>query len=354
VQKTLYEVCRIRGAEDESTDLLNCDDAGEVCYQDIGSESSIILPQPTPGTRLPSTNYVELYEKDMRNFGRSELTLANYRVAIKYLMDVIGDKPIEKVDSNDLKKLVSYLTARGCKNSTICRRLSSLSSFYQFLQDEDVVDKNPVRRVLKKLPRPRSHGHQRKVLDIEEVKKMIKCAMNPRDRVILLLFYKTGVRLAGLIGIDVDDVDMDKGEIFIRVKKIDENGYTVFFDGEAGHYLQKYLDWRKVQQTDDETLLISNNGRRLSRSHVQWIVKEYARKAGLISEDGREGNTERSISPHTFRHTFTTHMLNSGARRDYVKELRGDVRGETIDIYTQITKDDLREEYLRCIPQLGV
>jgi len=358
MQKTLYDVCRIRGAEDESTDLLsrqNCnEDVGEVCYRDIGSESSITLPQPMLATKLPSINYVELYEKEMRDFGRAKETLAKFRLTTRDLMKVIVDKPTEKVDSTDIQNLVSHLRARGCKNSTIRTMLSYLSSFYQFLQDEDVVGKNPVRRALKKLPKQRRHGCQSRVLTVEEIKKMVKCAMNPRDRVILLLLYKTGVRIGGLHGINVDDVDMNRGEIFVREKKMDENGYTVFFDDETKHYLQKYLDWRKVQQTDDDALLISNKGRRLSRTPVRQIVKEYAKKAGLISEDERENNTAKSISPHTFRRTFNTHLRDSGLREDYAKELLGHVRGETIDFYTQISPLVLREEYLRRIPQLGI
>jgi len=353
MQKTLYEVCRVRGAEGESIGLpnqQNCDDVGE--SQDIGNVSSITLPQPMLATKLPSTNYVELYEKDMRSFRRSEVTIKNFRSYVKELMDVMADKPIEEADSTDIKNLVSRW--ESCKNSTIHTRLSSLSVFYQFLQDEDVVDKNPVRRVMKKLPKPRAHGCQRRVLDIEEVKKMIKCAMNPRDRIVLLLLYKTGVRRGGLVGINVDDVDMNRGEIFVREKKGDENGYTVFFDDETKHYLQRYLAWIKMQQSTDKALIVNNVGRRLSKGHVRDIVKKYAKKAGLISEDERENNTAKSISPHTFRRTFNTHLRDSGLREDYAKELLGQVRGETIDFYTQISPLVLREEYLRHMPQLGI
>jgi len=352
LQKTLYEVGRVRGAEDELIGLpsqQNCDDVGDVYCQDVGSESSITLPQSMLATKLPSTNYVELYEENMRSLRRSEGTIKKFRSYVKELIDVIADKPIEEVDSTDIKNLVSRWET--CKNSTIHTRLSSLSAFYQFLQDEDVVDKNSVRRVMKKLPKRRRSGCQYRVLTEEEVKKIIKCAMNLRNRVILLLLYKTGVRLGGLHGIDVDDVDMDKGEIFIREKKGDENGYTVFFDDETKYYLQRYLALRKVQQSTDKALIVNNVGKRISSPSIRRIVKEYAKKAGLVSEEGRKN---KSISPHTFRRTFTTHMLYSGARRDYVKELRGDVRGETIDIYVQITKDELREEYLRHIPQLGI
>jgi len=357
MQKTLYEVCRVGGAEDESTDLLsqqNCDDVGGAYCQDVGGESSITLPQSMLTTRLPSTSYVELYEKEMRDIGRAEGTIEKFRLSARHLMKVVVDKPIEKADSADIKDLVSHMRTRGCKNITICSNLSCLSSFYQFLQDEGVVDKNPVQRVLKKLPRPRASGCRHRILDVKEVRKMIECAMNARDRVVLLLLYKTGVRIGGLHGIDVDDVGMNRGEIFVREKKGDESGYTIFFDDETKYYLQKYLVLREMQQPTDKSLLLSNAGKRLAKRTIFDTVKKYAKKAGLMSEEGKENCREKSISPHTFRRTFTTHLQNSGARRDYVKELRGDVRGETIDIYTQITKDDLRKEYLRHIPQLGI
>jgi integrase/recombinase XerD len=128
---------------------------------------------------------------------------------------------------------------------------------------------------------------------------------------------------------------------------------TVFFDDETSFTLKRWLRVRDSRnRTGEKALFINNRIERIQRSGVSRMIEKVATQVGL--HDPNSDRMEDHFSPHCCRHWFTTHMRRSGMPREFIQELRGDVRKEAIDIYDHIDKKELRESYLAHIPQLGV
>jgi integrase/recombinase XerD len=183
--------------------------------------------------------------------------------------------------------------------------------------------------------------------------KLINSTMDVRDRAIITLLAKTGIRRNELIKLDVDDIDWIEQNIRLKPTPKRTNR-TVFFDDEAAMILHRWI--RSSQEArgkfKTKALFISNMGGRLNRNGVYLAVTRPAEKIGLHNPSS--DRMEDHFSPHCCRHWFTTHLRRAGMPREFIQELRGDVRKEAIDIYDHIDKKELRESYLAHIPQLGI
>jgi len=190
---------------------------------------------------------------------------------------------------------------------------------------------------------------EKRLLSVEEMAHLISIVMSTRDKAILMLLAKTGIRRNELITLDIDDVDIVEGKITLKPTPKRSNR-VVFIDGECSIVLKKWLDIR--QKIKSNTLALFTNGvqHRATRDDVYTTVLEWARLAGY--HDPFSNRSDKHFGPHCFRHWFTTHMLRNGMPRDYVKELRGDSRREAIDIYNHIDMDELKKAYLMTIPKL--
>ena len=189
-------------------------------------------------------------------------------------------------------------------------------------------------------------------MSIEEMSRLVNSILDPRDKAIVLLLAKTGIRRGELLRIDVDDINWE--ECSIRLKPTPKrSNRIVFFDEECALVLRRWLKVREKLNPKTKALFISYQTlERLSRNGVWNAVVKYAKRLGFHNPDSPR--LEDHFGPHCFRHWFTTWLLRNGMPREYVKELRGDKRGEAVDIYHHIDKEDLRRAYLACIPKLGV
>jgi integrase/recombinase XerD len=159
------------------------------------------------------------------------------------------------------------------------------------------------------------------------------------------------MRVGELTSLDVSDIDLDKGEVTLKFKKKRTNR-VLFLDNEAIAVLQRWLSARKNRKgAEDQALFLSKIGKRIKKRSIEEIIEKHAERLGLHIPGAR---LEDRFTPHCCRHWFVTHLLRAGMSRDFVKELRGDTRGEAIDIYNHIDKKELRESYLAHIPQLGI
>ncbi len=151
---------------------------------------------------------------------------------------------------------------------------------------------------------------------------------------------------------DLDDVDWI--EQSIRLKPTPKrNNRTIFFDDETAVILHRWIKARETRnENGSKALFINNLGGRLNRNGVYLAVSKPAEKLGLHNPSS--DRMEDHFSPHCCRHWFTTHLRRAGMSREFIQELRGDVRKEAIDIYDHIDKKELRESYLAHIPQLGI
>jgi len=262
------------------------------------------------------------------------------------------------VDKDILKEFIRYLrNQREVSQKRIENYFSSLSSFYDFLTYEDIVDKNMVlqvrKRYLRRYKKDNNCGSHRKLVSVDEMANFINLISDIRDKAVALLLAKTGIRRGELISIDANDIDWQ--EMSIRLKpKAKRSNLTVFFDNETAYILRKWLSKREsVAKGDCKALFVSYQyGTRLKRSGVYHPFISWAERAGLHDPDS--DRLEDHFTPHCCRHWFTTHLRRAGMPREYIKELRGDARTEAMDIYHHIDREELKKSYLAHIPQLGV
>ena len=268
-------------------------------------------------------------------------------------LDARGKNPIN-ADKEDLRAFMARLKARGLKFKTIDRIYSCLSAFYEFLIIDSLVEFNPIlpfRKYYLRRYKNDNDSEIRKLISVEDASRLVNSILDSRDKCILVLLFKTGMRLGELTSLDVRDIDLDKGEVTLKLKKKRSNR-VLFLDNEAINVLDRWLAARKNRKgAEDQALFLSKIGSRISNRSVEEIIEKHAERVGLHNPGAR---LEDRFTPHCCRHWFVTHLLRAGMSRDFVKELRGDTRGEAIDIYHHIDKKELRESYLAHVPQLAV
>lgn len=269
-------------------------------------------------------------------------------------LEVRGKDPLTS-DRDDLRAFLAHLKIRGLKFRTIDRIYSCLSAFYEFLIIEGLLEYNPILPFRKYYLRRYKHDNDseiRKLISVEDASRLVNSILDTRDRCILVLLFKTGMRVGELTSLDLRDINLDKGEVKLKLKKKRSNR-ILFLDNEAITVLERWLIARKKRTgAEDEALFLSKIGTRITKRTIEELTLKHAERVGL--HNPKAERLEDRFTPHCCRHWFVTHLLRAGMSRDFVKELRGDTRGEAIDIYNHIDKQELKESYLSYIPQLGI
>jgi integrase/recombinase XerD len=305
-----------------------------------------------------SADLIGLFEEDCGVRGMSPESSRRYisslRIYAQYLSSCNQD--ILNVDKNIIKGFLDYLRReRSVSQKTVENYFCAMSSFYDFLEYEEYIDKNPINSVRKRYLRrykDNDDGQVRKLISVEDMTRLINSVLDIRDKAIITLLAKTGIRRKELMKLDVDDVDLVEQSLRLKPTPKRTNR-TVFFDDETALLLHRWIRARESRNPKKIAALFTNNeGGRLNRNGVYTAVTKAAERIGLhnLSSD----RTEDHFSPHCCRHWFTTHLRRAGMPREFIQELRGDVRREAIDIYDHIDKKELRESYLAHIPQLGI
>jgi integrase/recombinase XerD len=307
-----------------------------------------------------SRDLIEKFRKDCSIRGMTPESIVRYLSTIRIFCKYLDDRNLVflQVNRDILRDFVEYLRSeRGVAQKTLENYFTEISSFYEFLAYEGLIESNPVMDVRKRyLRRYKSNGgteeHTHKLVSVEEMAQLINSTLDIRDRAIITLLAKTGIRRRELISLDVTDLDFIEQSILLKPTAKRTNR-TVFFDSETALMLKKWLRIREGRNDrKSEALFLNSEGYRLERSGVSHAVVGAAKRVGL--HDMSSQMLEDHFSPHCCRHWFTTHLRRAGMPREFIQELRGDVRREAIDIYDHIDKKELRESYLAHIPQLGV
>ncbi len=307
---------------------------------------------------LVHKDLIEQYREDCDIRGLSPESIRRYISSIKIYVKYLEDNGMDLLgaDRNTIRKFLEYLRKdRGVHQKTIENYFTGISGFYDFLEYEGHVDKNPVHSVRKRYLRrykDNDEGQMRKLISVEEMTHLINATMDVRDKAIITLLAKTGIRRRELITLDIDDIDWI--EQTIRLKPTPKRtNRIVFFDDEAAFILRRWLRARESRNGDkSKALFLGTTGQRLNRNGVYTAVTKAAERVGLHNPDS--DRMEDHFSPHCCRHWFTTHLRRAGMPREFIQELRGDVRKEAIDIYDHIDHKELRESYLAHVPQMGV
>jgi integrase/recombinase XerD len=273
-----------------------------------------------------SQNSVEAYIRDVTIF--ENFILRMY------------DVPPTAVEEYMVERFLTHLLERKHKKSSQARELSGVKSFFNYLLITDKIETSPAEFI----SAPKSSRTLPDVLSVEEVERIIKCTdtmttKGRRDRAMLELMYSCGLRVSELISLKLGDLFF--GEGYIRVLGKGNKQRLVPIGRVAQEYVMQYLDDRNQHSTkeakaatarSEEILFLSNRQSKLSRVMVFNIIRQATEAAGIT----------KSVSPHTFRHSFATHLLAGGASIRQVQELLGHENITTTEIYTHLNPDHLR------------
>ena len=267
----------------------------------------------------------------------SSHTILNYKHDLTEFGEFIKETPLEKVDYIGLRKFLAFLKTKSLKSRTLARKISCLRTFFRFLCREGYLKSNPTTLLVT----PKLDKRLPEFLTEEEIAKLLEAPAKDdkfglRDRAILESLYSTGMRISELAGLDIDDVDFMSGVVKAKGKGKKERLLPI---GEkALHALREYLNKRKKQKSE---LFLNKNGTRLTDRGIRDILDKYIRATSL----------KESISPHTLRHSFATHLLNRGADLRSVQELLGHVNLSTTQIYTHLSTEKLKNVYDKAHPR---
>ncbi|MBQ8361423.1 MAG: tyrosine-type recombinase/integrase [Bacteroidaceae bacterium] len=276
----------------------------------------------------------------------SECTVIAYRTDLvgfeSYFSEVDEALGWESVDADIVRRWVVSLMDRGYTPSSVNRKLSSLRSFYKYLLRRRIVEVDPMLKVKgpkreKSLPCFVKEADMDRLLDETDFGEGFAAC---RDKMVVEMFYATGIRLAELVGMDDRDVDFFSRRIKVTGKRNKQR--MIPFGDELYRSLQAYVDMRdRCLPRLSEALFVNEQGRRISRKKVSNLVRRSLSK--VVSMKKR--------SPHVLRHTFATSMLNNQAELSVVKELLGHESLTTTEVYTHTTFEELKKVYKQAHPR---
>ena len=254
------------------------------------------------------------------------------------LAEASVQQKLRDVDTEKVKMFLGYLGTLNYSKSTIARKLATLRSFYKFCMRRGYVKSHP----LATIKTPKQEKRLPKFLEIEQITKLLATPddttiLGARDRAMLEVLFSTGVRVSELVDLNFVDIDFTGGTIRVRGKGKKQR--TAPIGPTAINAIRRYLELRRADarsaRFDQEALFVNKHGQRLSTRSVRRKLDKYLAECGL----------DPSISPHTLRHSFATHMLNNGADLRSVQELLGHQSLSTTQVYTHLTTPRLKAVY---------
>lgn len=246
------------------------------------------------------------------------------------------------VDSDMIRSWVMDLADEGYKATSINRKLSALRSFYRYLLAQNVVSKDPMRRVKglkeeKDLPVFIRESDMDRLLECSEMDAGFR---EIRDRMILEFLYETGVRVSELVALVDEDIDFGRGQVKVLGKR-NKHRYVPFGEELKRDLMSYILKRTDTFGSDCEALFVSEKGCPMKRNAVYLIVRHNLSRVVTLKKK----------SPHVLRHTFATSMLNHQAELEAVRELLGHESLDTTQIYTHNTFEELKKVYEQAHPR---
>ncbi len=264
--------------------------------------------------------------------GLSNNTIKAYEADISFFFQWLDNEDLKykNLQEDHINQYISFLFQRKMRSSSVNRKISSIKSFYIFLVKRKFVKNSPLNDLVtpkqeKYLPESMSEAEVDKLLNSPDVANKIE----NRDKAMIEMLYATGMRISELVNLKITDVDMKRCVVKVFGKGSKER--LVPFGETALDSLRSYLNER--EQSSSKEIFLSNRGKKMTRVAFWQRVKVY-----LIRE-----NLKNSISPHTLRHAFATHLLNRGADLRSVQLLLGHSDLSTTQIYTHIAKQRLSD-----------
>ena len=277
---------------------------------------------------------------------RSLATVSSYRKDLEAFQKFVQaqDSTLSwaDVDADLVRDWMAEMMNEGQRATSINRRLSALRSFYRFALARNLVKSDPVQGVIgPKKDKPLPQFLKEKEMDeLLQEDFWTDCYEDVRDRMIIMTFYETGIRLAELMNLCDGDVDFMSGQLKVTGKRNKQR--LIPFGAELSQALQHYMGVRDAQAVrHSAALFLANDGQQMTADAIRYRVKKYL---SLVS-------TLKKRTPHVLRHTFATAMLNHKAGIESVKKLLGHESLSTTEIYTHTTFEQLKREYLNAHPR---
>jgi len=297
--------------------------------------------------------YIDEYLNHLRVVkNASQLTLVSYRTDLEQYFNYLAQRQgndvehlqISTIDHKSVRDYLALLQHQGMKRSTVARKLAALRSFVCYLCRENLLPSNPIAAVAT----PKQDQRLPNFLYPIEVVRLIEAPdickpLGIRDRALLELLYATGIRVSELVGLTVADLNQQQG--LVRVTGKGGKDRIVPLGKPSSEWLSRYLKVRVSllgkSHKASNALFLNRFGQQLSVRGVRNIINKYVDALAINAK----------VSPHTLRHTFATHLLNQGADLRSVQELLGHVRLSTTQIYTHLTKEDIKRVHNRTLPR---
>lgn len=289
---------------------------------------------------------IEKYETYLTEVKKSSVnTLSSYLRDIRQLGDYLAghsDCGFDSADEEVLGEYINWLKGQGKSVATVSRAIASIKGFYNFLLNSGIVESNPANvlvpdKTTQKLPQ---------ILTSREVELLLEqpeCidAKGYRDRAMLELLYATGIRVSELISLDISDLSLAAGIVTCHGRDHDR---AIPLYPAAIRALNEYAEFIRPQMIaspDEKALFVNVSGERMSRQGFWKLIKSYQLKAGI----------EKTITPHTLRHSFAAHLLENGADLRSIQEMLGHADISSTQIYSQLVKKQLKDVYNKAHPR---
>ncbi len=293
---------------------------------------------------------------DLEDFRSYILVEKNFskHTAKAYYSDILdfllwlGDTPLENVNFSKVREYLHFIQKFNYKKNTVARKIASLRTFYKYLYREKKVDANPAMN-LNPPKRPKQLPKFLTPYEVEQILNNIKIdtPAGYRNKAILELLWATGMRVSELSGLNFEDLNLDNNEIRVFGKGSKER--IILVTDRAKTYLQRYIETARplvakgyrVDTDEDSPVFINNTGFRLQTRTISNVINDVVEKIQL----------PKHVTPHVFRHSFATHLIENGADLRVVQELLGHASISNTQIYTHVSGKHLKEVYNETHPR---
>ncbi len=296
-------------------------------------------------------------KKDLEDFKGYILVEKNFseHTAKAYCSDILsfiiwlGDEGCEQADSSKIKDYLHFMQKFDYKKTTIARKIASIRTFYKYLSREKKIENNPAQNLISP-KRPKALPKFLPMDEIEEILNNINISTPAgyRNRAILELLWASGMRVSELSNLNFGNLNLENNEITVFGKGAKER--IILITDRAKDYLQKYIEYARPlvakgyelpPVSDDSPVFINKTGYRLQTRMVRNVINEIVEKIEL----------PKKVTPHMFRHSFATHLIENGADLRVVQELLGHASISNTQIYTHISMQHMKEVYEQTHPR---
>ena len=273
-----------------------------------------------------SPNTISAYERDISSFCE--------------FLSLKGSSVLEAT-AQDISKFKSILVNNGKSVATVSRSMSSLRSFYKYLVVSGITDVNPTVEI-------KNDKTEKKFFEILTEEEIDKLLAQPdttdfkgvRDKAMLELLYATGMKVSELMSLNISDVNLKMGCVKCRNSKDASKNRIILLYPSAVKVVGEYISNSRsyfVSDPDEASLFVNTNGGRMTRQGFWKLLKMYAGEAGI----------SKSITPHTLRHSFATHLLENGADINDIKSILGHADISSTNVYSEFIKQNIKKSYVQ-------